>query len=240
MGIVILGGGHMGVQEVSIPIAFIAGVLSFFSPCILPLIPVYIMYLTGTTAEAEVNERRLFAVTRTLGFILGFTVIFMIMGLSASFLGQAFAQNRMLLLRISGIVMILFGLNMIGLLKLSFIKLPTIIQSPKTVTSFFSAFVMGLAFAAGWTPCFGPVLASIVLYAGATSTVGQGVVLLLIYSLGMAIPFLLTALFINTFNKLLDKTEKFIKYVPKISGAILILFGLLILTNKLVQLTTLF
>lgn len=230
----------MGVQEVSIPIAFIAGVLSFFSPCILPLIPVYIMYLTGTTAEAEVNERRLFAVTRTLGFILGFTVIFMIMGLSASFLGQAFAQNRMLLLRISGIVMIIFGLNMIGLFKLSFIKLPTVIKSPKTVTSFFSAFVMGLAFAAGWTPCFGPVLASIVLYAGATSTVGQGVVLLLTYSLGMAIPFLLTALFINTFNKLLDKTEKFIKYVPKISGAILILFGLLILTNKLVQLTTLF
>ncbi|MBI9015423.1 MAG: cytochrome c biogenesis protein CcdA [Clostridiales bacterium] len=230
----------MGVQEVSIPIAFIAGVLSFFSPCILPLIPVYIMYLTGTTAEAEVNERRLFAVTRTLGFILGFTVIFMIMGLSASFLGQVFAQNRMLLLRISGIVMIIFGLNMIGLFKLSFIKLPTVIKSPKTVTSFFSAFVMGLAFAAGWTPCFGPVLASIVLYAGATSTVGQGVVLLLTYSLGMAIPFLLTALFINTFNKLLDKTEKFIKYVPKISGAILILFGLLILTNKLVQLTTLF
>jgi len=230
----------LGVQEVSIPIAFVAGILSFFSPCILPLIPVYIMYLTGTTAEAEVNERRLFAVTRTLGFILGFTVIFMIMGLSASFLGQIFAQNRMLLLRISGVVMILFGLNMMGILKLSFIKMPSLIKQPKTVSSFFSAFIMGLAFAAGWTPCFGPVLASIVLYAGATSTVSQGVVLLLVYSLGMAIPFLLTALFINTFNKLLDKTEKFIKYVPKISGVILIIFGLLILSNKLVQLTTLF
>lgn len=230
----------MGAQDVSIPIAFIAGILSFFSPCILPLIPVYIMYLTGTTAEAEVSERRLFAVTRTLGFILGFTVIFMIMGLSASFLGQIFAQNRMLLLRISGIVMILFGLNMMGILKLSFIKLPSLVKSPKTVTSFFSAFVMGLAFAAGWTPCFGPVLASIVIFAGATSTVSQGVMLLLVYSLGMAIPFLLTALFINTFNRLLDKTEKFIKYVPKISGVILIIFGLLILTNKIVQLTTLF
>jgi cytochrome c-type biogenesis protein len=240
MSIVSIGGDEMGPQEVSIPLAFITGILSFFSPCILPLIPVYIMYLTGTTAEAEVSERRLFAVTRTLGFILGFTVIFMIMGLSASALGQLFAQQKILLLKISGTVMILFGLNMMGFLKLKFIKLPQLIESPKTVTSFFSAFVMGLAFAAGWTPCFGPVLASIVLYAGATATVGQGVVLLLIYSLGMAIPFLLTALFINSFNKLMVKTEKFIKYVPKISGLILIVFGLLIVTNKLVQLTTLF
>lgn len=230
----------MGVQEVSIPLAFITGVLSFFSPCILPLIPVYIMYLTGTTAETEVNKRRLLAVTRTLGFILGFTVVFIIMGLSASALGQLFAQHRLLLLRISGIIMILFGLNMIGLFKLSFIKLPKLIDSPKNVTSFFSAFVMGLAFAAGWTPCFGPILASIVIYAGASSTMTQGIVLLLVYSLGMAIPFLLTALFINAFNKLLDKSEKFIQYVPKISGIILILFGLLIVTNKLVQLTNLF
>jgi cytochrome c-type biogenesis protein len=128
---------------------------------------------------------------------------------------------------------------MMGLFKLSFINLPSI-NSPTNVTSFFSAFVMGLAFAAGWTPCFGPVLASIVLYAGATATMTQGVVLLLVYSLGMAIPFILTALFINAFNKLLDKTEKFVKYVPKISGLILILFGLLILSNKLVQLTNLF
>lgn len=230
----------MGPQEVSIPLAFITGILSFFSPCILPLIPVYIMYLTGTTAEAEISERRMFAVTRTLGFILGFTIIFMIMGLSASALGQLFAQHKMLLLRISGSVMILFGLNMMGIFKFNFIKIPQLINSPKNVTSFFSAVVMGLAFAAGWTPCFGPVLASIVLYAGATATVGQGVVLLLVYSLGMAIPFLLTALFINAFNKLLEKTEKFMKYVPKISGLILILFGLLILTNKMVQVTNLF
>lgn len=230
----------MGVQEVSIPLAFITGVLSFFSPCILPLIPVYIMYLTGTTAESEINKRRMFALTRTFGFILGFTVIFMIMGLSASVLGQLFARHRLLLLRISGIVMIVFGLNMVGLFKLSFIKLPKLINSPKNVTSFFSAFVMGLAFAAGWTPCFGPVLASIVLYAGATATMSQGVVLLLIYSLGMAIPFLLTALFINVFNKLLDRADKLVKYVPKISGIILILFGLLIVTNKLVQITNLF
>lgn len=230
----------MGLQEVSFPLAFGTGILSFFSPCILPLIPVYIMYLTGSTAESEISKRRMFALYRTLGFILGFTVIFMIMGLSATVLGQVFARNKMLLLKISGLVMILFGFNMMGFLKLSFIKMPEIIKQPDQVTSFFSAFVMGLAFAAGWTPCFGPVLASIVLYAGASATMMQGALLLLTYSLGMAIPFILTALFINTFNKFMDRFDKFMKYVPKISGLILILFGLLILTNKLAGLSNLF
>jgi cytochrome c-type biogenesis protein len=136
--------------------------------------------------------------------------------------------------------MILFGLNMFGLFKLNFIKLPQMIKSPDKVTGFFSAYVMGLAFAAGWTPCFGPVLASIVIYAGASTTALNGAFLLFVYSLGMAIPFILTALFINTFNKLLDKTEKIIHYVPKISGLILIIFGILILSNKLVMINTLF
>jgi cytochrome c-type biogenesis protein len=198
------------------------------------------MYLTGTTAESDVNKRKLFALTRTFGFILGFTTIFMIMGLSASALGQLFARNKDIMLKLSGIVMILFGLNMFGLFKLNFIKLPQMIKSPDKVTGFFSAYVMGLAFAAGWTPCFGPVLASIVIYAGASTTALNGAFLLFVYSLGMAIPFILTALFINTFNKLLDKTEKIIHYVPKISGLILIIFGILILSNKLVMINTLF
>lgn len=230
----------MGAQFVSIPIALSAGFLSFFSPCILPLIPVYIMYITGTTAESELNEKKFLALTRTLGFILGFTIIFLIMGLSASFLGQLFARNRMFMLKLSGYAMILFGLNMIGLFKLSFIKIPTLIKTPKKVTSFFSSVLMGLAFAAGWTPCFGPVLASIVIYAGASATMWTGFILLLVYSIGLAIPFLLTALFINTFNKFLEKSEKYIKYVPKISGIILIIFGILILTNKITALSNIF
>jgi cytochrome c-type biogenesis protein len=197
------------------------------------------MYLTGTTAESDVNKRKLFALTRTFGFILGFTTIFMIMGLSASALGQLFARNKDILLKISGIVMILFGLNMFGIFKLKVFKIPQLIKSPDKVTGFFSAYVMGLAFAAGWTPCFGPVLASIVFYAGASATALNGAFLLFVYSLGMAVPFILTALFINTFNKLLDKTEKLIHYVPKISGLILIVFGLLILSNKLVLINTL-
>lgn len=230
----------MGAQEISIPLAFSTGFLSFFSPCILPLIPVYIMYLTGTSTESEIHEKKWLALYRTFGFILGFTIIFMIMGLSATFLGQLFARNRMLLLQISGITMIVFGLNMIGLVKLKFIKLPELIKQPDQVTGFFSALVMGLAFGAGWTPCFGPVLASIVIYAGASTTAFNGVFLLLIYSLGMAIPFILTAIFINSFSKLLDRFEKVMKYIPKLSGGILIVFGILILTNKLTSISGLF
>jgi cytochrome c-type biogenesis protein len=225
-------------QEVSIPIAFGAGFLSFFSPCILPLIPIYIMYLTGTTAESEV--KKLFALWRTFGFILGFTTIFMIMGLSATFIGQAFAKNRAILFDISGYVMIIFGISMLGIIKLKFLKLPQFIKSPKEVTSFFSAFVMGLAFALGWSPCFGPVLASIIFYAGATATATQGAFLLLIYSLGMAVPFILTALFIGTFNKFLAKFDKYGHIVPKVSGVMLIIFGILILTNSLQKLSLIF
>lgn len=230
----------MGAQIVTLPLALSAGFLSFFSPCILPLIPAYIMYITGTSAESELNEKKMLAITRTLGFILGFTIIFLIMGLSASFLGQLFARNRMFLLKLSGYVMILLGLNMFGLFKLKFFKIPTLIKAPDQVSGFFSAMVMGLAFAAGWTPCFGPILASIVIYAGASGTVGTGFVLLLVYSIGLAIPFMLTALFINTFNKFLEKSEKYIKYVPKVSGIVLIIFGILILTNKLTALSALF
>lgn len=223
----------MGAQYVSLPLALSAGFLSFFSPCILPLIPAYIMYITGTSAEAELKDHKILAITRTFGFILGFTIVFLIMGLSASFLGQLFARNRLFLLKVSGYVMILFGLNMFGLFKFKLFKTFALIKAPAKVSGFFSSVIMGLAFAAGWTPCFGPVLASIVIYAGATGTVASGFTLLLVYSVGLAIPFMLTAIFINTFNKFLDKREKFIKLVPKISGTVLIIFGLLILTNKL-------
>lgn len=230
----------MGAQEVSFSLAFTTGFLSFFSPCILPLIPVYIMYLTGVTAESELKTNKLKVMIRTLGFILGFTIIFVIMGLSASALGKLFIRHRAFLLNLSGIVMVVFGLNMLGLFKMKWLKIPEIIKTPDKIEGFFSAMVMGLAFGAGWTPCFGPVLASIVIYAGATATASQGVVLLLIYALGMAIPFILTALFIDVFNRLLAKTEKVMQYVPKISGLILVAFGLLILSGKLTMLNALF
>ncbi len=223
--------------NVTIPAAFGAGFISFFSPCLLPMIPAYIMYITGVDLEEDLSKRRLKALVRTLFFVLGFTIVFMIMGSSASFIGRVFAQNKTLFLRISGIVIVLFGLNMMGVLKLGFLSGEKRVKSPKKITNWFSSVLMGMAFAGGWTPCFGPVLASILIMAGGTNTIQDGVFLLFIYSVGMAIPFIFTALFINVFIRWMEKYEKFMRYMPLISGIILIIFGLLIFFDKVVNIS---
>lgn len=223
--------------DISYPIAFGAGFLSFFSPCIIPLIPAYIMYLTGATMEEEVKEKRLFALIRTLGFVIGFTIIFMIMGTSASFIGKIFIRNKNLFSKISGLLIVFFGLNMMGILKIGVLNMERRVTAPKKMTNWFSSTLMGMAFAAGWTPCFGPVLASILVYAGGTDTVSKGIILLLIYSIGMAIPFILTALFINVFVDFMNRAEKFIVYLPKIGGFIMVIFGLLVFFNKVINIS---
>lgn len=228
----------MFLQEVSWGVAFAAGFLSFFSACILPLIPAYIMYLTGSTIEEEVNERRLFALTRTLGFVLGFTIIFIIMGVSASFIGQVFVRNRDIFAKISGVLIVGFGLNMLGVFKFGILNKLNI-KAPKKMTNWFSSVLMGMAFAAGWSPCFGPVLGAILIYAGGTETIGQGILLLLIYSLGMAVPFILTSLFINKFIELMNKYEKYLKYVNIVGGVLMIAFGLLVFFDKVVDISRL-
>lgn len=230
----------MGAESVSFSLAFGAGFLSFFSPCILPLIPAYIMYITGINLEDELQKNRLIALTRTIGFVIGFTIIFIIMGTTASFLGKIFIRNKDIFSKVSGILIIIFGLKMIGVIDLGFLVIEKKMKAPKKITSWFSSILMGMAFAAGWTPCFGPVLGSILIYAGGSSTVLKGVYLLLVYSIGMAVPFILTALFINTFNKFLKNTERFMIYVPKISGIIMIIFGILIFFNKVMNISVLF
>jgi len=195
------------------------------------MIPAYILYLTGTNIEE--NNNRAFALKRTLGFVVGFTIIFVIMGTTASFIGQAFARNRDIFIKIGGLIIILFGLKMTGLLKLKILNIEKKSEGPKQIKSWFGAVLMGMAFAAGWTPCFGPILASILVYAGATGTVVKGMTLLLTYSIGMAVPFIITALFINVITKAIKKVEKTIRYLPLISGIIMIIFGLLIFFDKI-------
>ncbi len=225
--------------DVSLPIAFSAGFLSFFSPCILPLIPAYITYITGTTVEDELEGKKMFAVSRTLGFVIGFTIIFMIMGVSASFVGKVFDEYKEIFTRVSGILITVFGLNMMGILKLSILNKELRFKLPK-ITSWFSSILMGMAFAAGWTPCIGAVLGSILLYAGTTATVSKGVYLLLAYSIGLAIPFILTALLINQFNAFLAKSEKVMPYITKISGLIIVILGVLIFFNRVYIIANLF
>lgn len=224
-------------ENISYTISLAAGFLSFFSPCIVPLIPAYIMYLTGSSMEEELEDKRWFALSRTLGFVLGFTIIFMIMGTSASFIGRVFIRNKKIFAKISGLLIIFFGLNMLGVFNLGFLNRRTRVSLPKTSNNWFSSTVMGMAFAAGWTPCFGPVLASILVYAGGTDTLSKGVTLLLIYSIGMAIPFILTALFINVFIDLINKVEKLLIYLPKIGGATMVVFGLLVFFDKVINIS---
>lgn len=223
----------MDFASVSLPVAFGAGFLSFFSPCILPMIPVYIMYITGINVEDELEKKRLFALSRTIGFVIGFTIIFMIMGTSASFLGRLFVRNKDIFTKVSGFLIVLFGLKMTGLINLNFLNREKKVKAPKQIKTWLGSVLLGMAFAAGWTPCFGPVLASILIYAGGSSTLARGVYLLLAYSIGMAVPFILTSLFINQFSVFMKKTENIMKYIPIISGVVMIIFGLLVFFNKM-------
>jgi len=221
--------------DVSYLAALAAGFLSFFTPCILPMIPAYIMFITGSALEEDVVNNRKLAVGRTLLFVLGFTIIFIIMGTSASLVGQMFNRNRIVFTKLSGAIIVFFGLILAGFVKSPFKSGG--IRMPKGLSGSAGALVMGMAFAAGWTPCFGPVLAGILVLAGASSSISKGILLLLTYSVGMGIPFLLTALFINVFVSLLQKMERVVPVILKIGGTIMIIFGLLIFFDKVVWIT---
>lgn len=221
-------------EDVTFSVAFIAGVLSFFSPCILPLIPAYIMYMTGTSIEEELSRKKWLALSRTLGFVLGFTIIFMIMGVSASYIGRLFIENKAIFTKISGVLIMFFGLNLMGIIDLKFMNTQRKAKSPKKVTTFLGSTVMGMAFAAGWTPCYGPILASILVKAGLSNDVSSSVYLLLVYSIGMAVPFILTALFINYSTRFLNKIQKWSGYIYKIAGIIMVVFGLLVFFDKMI------
>ncbi len=224
-------------KDISGVVAFLAGVASFISPCILPLVPAYISYITGSTTQ---KKSRIFTVIRAVGFVIGFSIIFVLMGASASYIGKLFVQYKLLFTRVSGILIIIFGLHMTGIWELKLLYREARVEGPKQATNWFSSILMGMAFAAGWTPCVGTVLGSILLYAGASATLGKGIILLISYSLGLGIPFVLTALFINRFTKHSSKFNKYTPIISKISGGIMILFGGLLFFNQIQQLSRFF
>lgn len=226
-------------EETSHLVVFAAGLLSFFSPCILPLIPAYIMYIAGVSAEDEMKFNRKKVIIRTVSFILGFTSIFLIMGASATAVGRIFIRNRELFSKISAFIIIFFGLNLMGIIKVSKLNRVIKLKSPKNVNNIVGAYFMGVAFAAGWTPCFGPVLASILFYASSSVTMSKGISMLAIYSFGMAVPFFLTALFFTKASSLIERTEKYSPIIVKISGVIMLIFGLLIYFDKLIDISRL-
>lgn len=221
-------------DNISFILAFSAGLLSFLSPCVLPLIPAYISYLTGSAvADINTNKARMNLFYKSLGFIIGFTIVFIIMGLSISSLGKLFASNQGVLRKVGGILIVIFGIHTMGVFKIKLLysekRLIPFGSGKKNLSSVF----IGMAFATGWTPCIGPILSSILIYAGSMETIGKGISLLFVYSLGLAIPFLLTALAIGNFSKYFRKFSKYLPAVSVISGVLMIIMGILVFTNKL-------
>lgn len=222
----------------SLAIAFLGGLVSFLSPCVIPLVPGYLSFLTGMTSEElEQAEKRGEILVPALLFVLGFSAVFVAMGASASFLGSFVRTQADLISKIGGVIVILFGIYMLGIIKLPWLyseKRADLSKSRKFGK--FAGFFMGMGFAAGWTPCIGPILASILTMAASTGSAGKGTLLLLSYSLGLALPFILLALMFSSFKPLIRVISRYSGIINKIAAVLLIALGILLLTGGLSQL----
>ncbi len=216
--------------------AFVAGLLSFLSPCVLPLVPGYVSLISGATVEdLQSNDRRMLGTVmlHSLTFIGGFSVVFIALGAVATGIGQFANEYHNLLAKVAGIIVIVFGLHLTGLLKIKALYADKRLHDVKGGSSALGSFAVGFAFAFGWTPCIGPILATILVFAGAQETVLKGVLLLAIYSLGLAVPFLLTSLGVDRFLGFYTRFRRHLHTVEVISGVLLIVVGVLIFMNNL-------
>lgn len=231
------------IQQISLVAAFSAGLLSFVSPCVLPLVPSYISYITGLSVEQlmDVSARAKFRkaiVLNSLLFIAGFSAVFVAFGASASFIGQALITYQDHIRRIGGILIILFGLYLLGILNLSFLKTEHRYQFRSRPGGYLGSFLIGVAFAAGWTPCVGPVLGTILLYASTTDALMDGVILLTFYSLGLGLPLFLTALGVDRFLAYFKEVRAYLWGVSTVSGVLLVMVGVMIYANSLTLVTS--
>ena len=211
-------------------IAFSAGLLSFLSPCVLPLIPSYVTFITGLSLDDVQNARRTALVHGTL-FVLGFTLIFLAMGAGATMLGQALLRHRDWISRIGGVIIIIFGLYLLGVLNIGFLSRERRFHVADKPVGYLGTVVVGIAFGAGWTPCLGPILGSILVYTSSQADLARGMWLLLAYSLGLAVPFLLSAIAIERFSAFFQRMRKQMVWVSRVSGVVLIVIGALLVTN---------
>jgi len=212
-------------------IAFGAGLISFLSPCVLPLIPGYVSFISGQSLKELLNSKQINFLPLIL-FCTGFSTVFIILGASASFLGQKLLQNSEILRIIAGIVIIIFSLQLVGLINISYLNLEKRFEAKKSQNILFP-YVIGLAFGFGWTPCIGPILGSILALASIEETLSRAILLLSFYSLGLAIPFILSGYLIQRFLLFSKNFKKNINIISKIGGIILLVTGILILTNQL-------
>jgi len=238
-------------------VAFLAGLLSFLSPCVLPVVPSYLSYVTGISGVAEMQRRRHLALLHAALFVTGFTLIFLALGATATALGRLLNAYQQWLERVGGLVIVVFGLYTAGALRLGFLgrevrwqpsARPRDAEGSGAATgagqpgvaapgkgrdpfAYLASVLAGIAFGAGWTPCIGPILGSILLYTSSRADLGQGIVLLLAYSLGLAVPFLLAAWALEWFLGWMKRFRRYVGWVERIAGGLLVVFGLLLMTG---------
>jgi len=219
--------------------ALIAGLLSFLSPCVLPLVPPYLCFLGGTTFDQLTGEDETpshvyqTVVLSSVAFVLGFTTVFVILGASATMAGQLVAENLPLLSKIAGVLIIIAGLHFLGVLHIPILHREARYHADTRPAGVLGAYLIGLAFAFGWTPCIGPVLGSILAVAAGEDSVSQGVSLLLVYSLGLGIPFIMAAVAIKPFMRAMQRFRGHLAVMEKVLGGFLVLTGILFLTNSM-------
>jgi cytochrome c-type biogenesis protein len=220
-------------QETAIgpTIAFTAGLLSFLSPCVLPLIPSYITFITGLSLD-DVGRARKAALTHGVLFVIGFSLIFLALGASATLLGRVLFTQRDWLARIGGVIIIVFGLYLLGVLNIGAFGRERRLHIADKPAGYLGTVLVGIAFGAGWTPCIGPILGSILIYAGSQGDQSHGLTLLSFYSLGLAVPFLLSALAIERFIAVFQRLKRQMAWVSRGAGFLMIGIGLLMLTNQ--------
>jgi cytochrome c-type biogenesis protein len=234
----------MFTETISYSAAFLAGLLSFLSPCVLPLIPAYFTFITGFSLE-EMFQKDSPAIRKkvffsTLSFVCGFSVVFVLMGAAASGLGSLIAQYKDYIRMIGGIVIILLGVHMTGWIRFKRLDVEKRIHIQKKPLHILGTFLVGMAFAVGWSPCIGPLLGSILIIAGSKETIWQGVGLLSAYAAGLALPFMLISLFINFLLEFLRRASRAMKYINLAAGILLMVVGIFLLTDRFTLFNSLF
>lgn len=224
----------MDYNEVTLITAFIAGTISFFSPCILPLLPTYMAFLTGAESEKIQDDNVVITwpfLLRISCFLSGLSLVFIMMGATASYFGQLFLDYQDAIRQIGAIFMVIMGIHLLGIVKLEWLEREYRPLLQNTFQGPIGAFILGVAFTAGWTPCTGPILASILVYASTTITLSQGAFLLFIYSLGFSVPFLLMALLFKNYFFRIKNVMKWLPYLQGLSGVMLIIIGIMLYFN---------
>ena len=227
----------MQAASLGVGISFTAGVLSFLSPCVLPLIPSYLSFITGLSLEDVQRARRVALVTSLL-FIAGLTVVFLALGATATMLGQLLFRQREWVSRIGGMLVIIFGLYLVGAFNFALFARDRRVHLANKPLGYLGTFLVGMAFAAGWTPCIGPILGGVLTYTASSANLNRGLLLLSAYSLGLAVPFLIAALMIDRFMAILRRYRSALAWTSRVSGVLLIAVGLLMVTGSMTRMNS--